>query len=200
MATFPNTPVFDSLTIRSFAPSFESVSHSLKRKVLSMGGQRWLMEATFPAMTRAEFAPLYAFSLKQDGRTGTFDIVPPQVATPQGVGTGSPVVNGAGQTGNSIITDGWTPSQTGILKAGDYFKFQNRNKVYMNVEDVNSDVSGNATLTTFPAIPSDDIPADNEVLVVSSVPFKMSFVEDLQAFNLSLGQSYGFSLNLVEVP
>lgn len=38
-----------------------------------------------------------------------------------GVLTGTPAVNGASQTGASLVTDGWTNSQTGIVKAGDIF-------------------------------------------------------------------------------
>src|SRR4051812_41289591 len=37
-----------------------------------------------------------------------------------GAGGGPPLVNGASQTGGSLITDGWTPSLT-VLKAGDIF-------------------------------------------------------------------------------
>lgn len=36
-----------------------------------------------------------------------------------GIATGTPLVNGATQTGASLVTDGWTNSQTGILKKGD---------------------------------------------------------------------------------
>lgn len=38
-----------------------------------------------------------------------------------GVKTGTPLVNGAGQTGTTLASDGWTNSITGILKAGDVF-------------------------------------------------------------------------------
>lgn len=38
-----------------------------------------------------------------------------------GVATGTPLVNGATQTGSTLATDGWTNSTTGILKKGDVF-------------------------------------------------------------------------------
>lgn len=45
-----------------------------------------------------------------------------QIPTHQvGVATGTPLVNGAGQTGATLVTKGWTNSVTGILKAGDVF-------------------------------------------------------------------------------
>lgn len=39
----------------------------------------------------------------------------------KGVATGTPLTNGAGQTGASLITDGWTNSTAGILLEGDIF-------------------------------------------------------------------------------
>jgi hypothetical protein len=39
----------------------------------------------------------------------------------KGVATGTPLTNGTNQTGNSLVTDGWTNSTTGILKLGDIF-------------------------------------------------------------------------------
>lgn len=38
-----------------------------------------------------------------------------------GILTGTPLVDGASQTGATLVTDGWTASQTGIVKAGDIF-------------------------------------------------------------------------------
>lgn len=38
-----------------------------------------------------------------------------------GVGTGTPAVNGAGQSGFTLVTDGWTASTAGIVQPGDLF-------------------------------------------------------------------------------
>ena len=75
---------------------------------------------------------------------------------------GTPVVNGANQTGNSIITNGWTASRV-VLNAGDVISFgtltagslavnpQNRQSTgvlrqFVVTGNVSSDVSGNATI------------------------------------------------------
>jgi len=47
----------------------------------------------------------------------------------KGVATGTPLVNGASQTGASLITNGWTNSTTGILKKGDVFTITGVNSV-----------------------------------------------------------------------
>ena len=46
-----------------------------------------------------------------------------------GVQGGTPLVNGAAQTGASLITDGWTASITNVLRKGDIFTIANVNHV-----------------------------------------------------------------------
>lgn len=79
---------------------------------------------------------------------------------------GTPLANGAtAQTGSSIVTDGWTVSKTGLLKAGDIITFAGVYEVnpqtyastgklqnFVVTADVNSDSSGNATIPVSPAI------------------------------------------------
>lgn len=92
-----------------------------------------------------------------------------------GVATGTPLVNGASQNvtyaaskdtqTQSLITDGWTTSQTGILKAGDVITLAGVNSVnrrtrqstgslaqFTVTADADSDGSGNATFTISPPI------------------------------------------------
>ena len=89
--------------------------------------------------------------------------------TPRGIATGTPLVNGASQTGNTLVTDGWTTGITNIMRAGDYFHFDtptSKRELKMITADVNSDGGGNATLTFEP--PLRESPANNAALVVSS--------------------------------
>ena len=78
---------------------------------------------------------------------------------------GTPVVNGAGQTGASLVTNGWTVSVTGLLKQGDVFTIagvyavnpQNLESTgalqnFVVTADVNSDSGGNATIPISPSI------------------------------------------------
>jgi hypothetical protein len=58
----------------------------------------------------------------------------------------------AGTTTASI--DNMTTSTNGILKAGDYFRFTGQEKVYMAVEDLDADGSGEGTLTFEPPLRS----------------------------------------------
>lgn len=83
----------------------------------------------------------------------------------KGTATGTPLTNGAGQTGASLITDGWTASQATILKEGDIFTLAGIYSVnpmsgastgelqqFVATADVASDSGGNATIPISPAI------------------------------------------------
>ena len=195
--TFPTSPVPADIKVSSFTPTLVSQTQSLKRQVRRRGGQRWAFEVNFPPMTRAEFAPIYAFCLAQRGQYETFTFVPPVVSDPQGTATGTPLANGAHSAGdNTIVTDGWSNSIT-ALKAGDFLKFSGHNKVYMVTADATSDGSGNSTLTVEPPLLA--AVADNEAITVSDVPFTVALTTDTQEYSAGPPNVYEFNLSLIEV-
>ena len=177
--TFPTSPAFNSLNVKSVQHTYVSRALSGRRQVRQLGGQFWKMTATFPPMTRAEFAPIYAFVVKQRGRYESFTIVPAVVSTGQGSPTGTPLVNGASQTGRSLVTDGWNAS-IAIFKAGDFLKIAGNDKVYMCTTDVSSDGSGNATISIEPALVAS--PADDGAITHSSVSFTVALTYGIQEF------------------
>lgn len=137
-------------------------SYSSQRQTYS--GQYWELSVTLPNMARAAAEEWIAFLLKLNGAQGNFLMGDPLGVTPRGIATGSPAVNGANQTGQELATDGWTTSQTGILKAGDYIQIGYR--LHKILLDVNSDGSGNATLDIWPSLR--ESPADNSTIITSS--------------------------------
>lgn len=80
----------------------------------------------------------------------------------------SGLVNGANQTGQDLITDGWTISATPLFKAGDWVQVGTgaTRQLCMVLADVNSNSSGQATLSLFPRIRTAF--ADNTVILASS--------------------------------
>lgn len=60
--------------------------------------------------------------LKLNGRQGTFLFGDRIRATPLGSAGGSPLVDGGGQTGQSLVTKGWPLSTDGNLLAGDWLQ------------------------------------------------------------------------------
>jgi hypothetical protein len=115
-------------------------------------------------MTRAEFAPINAFIMKQRSQMESFQFTPPTVDDTLGSASTVISVNGSVSAGaTSCSIDGMSNSTNGVLKAGDYIRFTGQNKVYMCVADVNSNGSGAGTLTFEP--PLRTAVSDNTVLI-----------------------------------
>jgi hypothetical protein len=193
---FPLTPSPSGIKIQSLQPTRVSLSHNLRRSVRTTGAQRWLVTADWVGLTRAQFAPIQAFVIAQRGQTDSFTMVLPGHKQPQGVATGTPLVNGVAQSGRALATKGWSASVTGLLKAGDFIGIAGQTKVYMVTADASSDASGNATLTIEPGLMFS--PADGAALVVRNVPFTLALAGDSVEMAVSPPVIYNFSLPLVE--
>jgi hypothetical protein len=153
-----------------------------------------------PAMERSSSAAWVAFLAQLNGRAGRFYAGDPSAKTPRGVATGTPLVNGASQTGVSLITDGWTPTVTNILRAGDYIAYDlasGNRQLHLVVADVNSDGGGNAVLTITP--PIRESPANNAPIIVSSTTCVMMLAsDDGAAWDVDTALIYGVRFSGVE--
>ena len=101
-------------------------------------------------------------------------LLPGSGKAPNGAGGGTPLVNGASQTGSSLVTDGW-PNTTLVMKAGDVFKVAGLNALYRIRDDLTSDGSGNGTLTINPPVASGNSPANNAALTLTSRVWAVAF-------------------------
>lgn len=121
-------------------------------------GQRFKAMVTLPKMKRVQAAAWVATMRSLGGRAGTFLLGDPDAKAPQGTGLGSPEVSGASQTGNNLITNGWTANKTGLLLPGDYIQLgtgapgDSLTRMHMVLQQVNSDSGGNATLLLWPLL------------------------------------------------
>tara|TARA_Y100000593_G_C4257668_1_gene310488 strand:- start:425 stop:1021 length:597 start_codon:yes stop_codon:yes gene_type:complete len=194
--TLPSTPKFSNLSIQSVQPTFVSRSISGRRTARQTHGQFFKLTASYPPMTRAEFAPIHAFVMAQRGQYESFQVVPPVVNAPQGSPAGTPLVNGASQTGRSIITDGWNASIT-IFKAGDFCKFANHDKIYLVTADATSDGSGNSTISIEPALVTS--PENDSAITYTAIPFTVSFTGNVQEFTTGKSGFYEYELDMEEV-
>ena len=194
--TLPSSPAFSSLNISSVQPSFVTRSISGRRQARQTHGQFFKMTAKYPPMTRAQFAPIYAFIMAQRGEYESFQVVPPVVNAPQGSPAGTPLVNGASQTGRSVITDGWNASIT-VFKAGDYCKFANHDKIYVVTADATSDGSGNSTISIEPALIIS--PANDTAITYTAVPFTVALTGRVQEFETGTMGLFEFELDMEEV-
>lgn len=162
-------------------------------------GEQWMADVALPTMKRDTAADWMAFGVSLEGRWGRFLMGDPSATTPRGVATGTPVVNGALQTGNTLVVDGFTPSTNNILRKGDYFQLGTgvNSRLYMITEDVNSDVSGGAALSFCPSLRSS--PADNDPLVLQNPRGVFRLMDNGFSWSVSPGGFYRISFRAAEV-
>ena len=197
--TLPSSPALADLRITSVQNTLTSLSISGKRQTRQIGGQYFRLYGTYPPMTRAEFGQIYGFLMKQRGSFESFTVVPPVVSSTTATSYGTPVINGASQTGRSVATDGWGVSKSAgnLLRAGDFIKFANHDKVYCLTDDNSSDSGGNSTLSIEPALLTS--PADGSAITVASVPFKVYLMKGgLVEYSTGINGLYSYELDLCE--
>jgi len=175
--SFPiSTAKFESLGIRSIQNTIISKTISGKKLSRQIDGQRWGFTARIITAKRSDvYGELMAFIIKQRSGKENFTIVPPEVEDARGTASGTP--NGTASAGATSITLGG--SGTGTLKAGDFIKFTNHDKVYMVVADQSDISTGSLTIEPplITSVSSTDIQYDN-------VPFTVYLTNDIQEFGV----------------
>lgn len=150
------------------APSFRQSKWSLSRKVgiseSPFTGQQqvyehdfalWTASISLPPMKREQAAAWTAFFMKLHGRRGTFTLADPDAKTARGSITGSVTLQSAISIGDFTISLATAVlSGTGVFKAGDYIQIgvAAASKLYMVVDDADSDSSGVVSVNVEPKI------------------------------------------------
>lgn len=189
-----------NITARAVVGSTRSPFSGVQ-KTYEYPGQWFEASATLPPLSRAEAEEWNSFFLKLNGKRGTFLMGDPAGATPRGsagVTPGTPLVNGAGQTGNSLAIDGLPVSVNGYFKAGDWINLGtgSATRLYKNLEDVNTNASGQATLTLWPNLRSS--PADNQAVIVANTVGLFRLADNAMPWDIDEALIYGISFSAVE--
>lgn len=172
-----------------------------QQQVVAHQGQRWAASISLPPMKRQDAEPWVAFLVALKGQVGTFLLGDPNCKQPQGsasVTAGTPLVNGAGQTGDTLNIDGLPTNVTGYLLAGDYIQLgaAGSASLYKVLTDVNTDGSGQATLDIWPNLRSS--PADNATVIVTNTKGKFRLRSNVQQWQINETSSYGITFDCVE--
>lgn len=167
--SFPTSFGFSSFTIGlDHAIAVTESEFTFEAQTQEHQGVAWEVSGSLELLNRDQAEEYNAFIAALKGRRGTFTLTPAGSGVPRGVATGTPLVNGGSQTGDELVTDGWTPSTTGILKAGDFIQLGSGSSATLHrvLADVDSDISGNATLDLAPKVVT--APNDNDPIVVTN--------------------------------
>lgn len=163
----------------------------------ALPGSRWAVSLGWFNRSNAEGRRLAAQINSLNGPIGIMRVKIPEKN--QGTATGFGSVQGGGQTGTQLVTDGWAANQIGLFKTGDWIECNQQ--VFQVAEDANSDGSGKANIRITPAIRRS--PADNQSVIAENPHLHLRRVAGSE-FNSELSPSiagplYAFGLNGVEI-
>lgn len=211
--TYPSTPRPQGMSWRLVMPAQTNVSDwTGRRQTLASGRGWWECQITFPPIVGTDNVNAWrAFIAKSRGAANDFQVpVDPTAQAPDisssVVGSLSlnfttnvyqtfsetPLVNGSGQTGRTLSTDGW-PSSTTVLQAGQFVTINNQ--LLQLTENVVSNSSGVAVLTFEPPIrvsPANNAPVEYEN------PYCLMYLVEEPTLSVEAGYVYSLSLNLRE--
>ncbi len=153
--------------------SLAAVGQRMDEGAVPMDGRTLILNPAAYWSIAAGLVNLYVKSVAEPALKGflaniaNFEIYLDQNVQPQTTGnySGTGKINGAGQTGSVIVTNGWTAGVAGLLNVGDVFTIpgvyavnpQNLNSTgslqnFVVTSSASSDGGGNSTISIYPAI------------------------------------------------
>lgn len=198
--TFPSVGIVQSTFGLQTASGAQRSPFTLRTQVYLSPGKMWFGTVTFKKVTFAQAASIRAFLADLQGQYGTFLYGDPDYLArgASGIYSGTPVVNGAGQTGNTLNIDGATNSITGWAKAGDYFQIGSGTsaRLYMITQDANSNGSGEVVLTFQPALRSS--PSDGATITFTGAKGLMRLAENTSSWDSDMSSINDITLSFHE--
>ncbi len=159
--------------------------------MLASGRGWWECSLTLPPIVGETAVNSWrAFMASARGAANDFRIPVNEIA--QSSSTATPLVNGSGQVGRSLNTDGW-PISTTVLKAGQFLTINNQ--LLQLTADVVSNGTGQAVISFEPSIRTS--PSDNTAIEYKNPYALMYFVED-PGYSVEPGLVYSMSFSLRE--
>ena len=174
MAAFPRTVPPASVTYPTVIGSLISVGQSGALQTRSEAAQGRIWTESWSALPAGNedvqelLTPIEHLFNTGATCTLTHSLRPGSGMAANGGGGGSPLGDGADQSGTSLVTDGWTAAAANRMKAGDCFTVAGLTVLFRAVSDVASDSSGDATITIEPPIVAGSSPGNNAALTIAS--------------------------------
>lgn len=190
--TFPSTPKPQTMNWRLVQPAQNNVNAwTGARQVVASGRGWWECELMLPPIVGTDnFNAWRGFTAAMRGAAN--DVRIPVDPTAQSALTNTVRVNGAGQYGRSVNTDGW-PNSTTVLKAGQFVTIDDQ--LLQLTADVTSNGSGEATLTFEPSL---RVPTTDNGAVEYKNPTCLMYLQEEPSYSVEPGYIYSLTLSLRE--
>jgi hypothetical protein len=197
----PNQPGLKNLSIkRNHSTSVNTSIFTGQTQTYDWLVGRWEGQFDLPQMTRSQAGVWTGFLTQLHGQAGVFLLGDPNASKPMGMPVGLPVVNGASQTGFTLVTRGWRASAPHVLLTGDYIQVGYR--LYMVQEPVSADGSGNATIKIWPQLRVSSVepsPADGASIITAGAQGLFRLAQGTDGWSTNEFRMYGIdSLKIIE--
>lgn len=184
MAAFPRTLPPASVTYPQNIGSLISVGQTGGLQTRSQNAQGLIWQETWPVLPASsqdvQELMVTIQNLYNTGATCTLShyLLPGSGAARMGTGAGTPVVDGASQSGTTLVTDGWTAS-SGVLKAGDCFTIAGLTVLFRATADVTSAASpsSDTSITITPPIVAGSSPANDAAITTTGTSITAVIVD-----------------------
>ena len=196
---FPTHTGIKSINLRAVNQSAISASpFTYKQQVHNHTGERWEAEVSLPPMKRTDAEQWIAWLMSMGGMSGTFLMGDPLGCTARGAASGTPIINGAGQTGATVAVDGCTASITGWLKAGDYIQLGGGSSATLHkvLQDADSNAAGQASLDIWPALRSS--PTDGSTVVAGGAEGRWRLITSEVNWSIDSTAAFGLTFGAIE--
>jgi hypothetical protein len=169
------------------------------QQTIELPGIGWVATVGWDRLPEPQWRKLAAWISQLRGAAGRFYYGPVHAAARRATGTiGTPLVNGANQTGTTLNIDGLGVSQQ-VFLAGDFFAYDHASgrSLHVITADATSNASGQAALAIEPPIRVS--PADNAAIVHSSPTCVMRLASDDEgSIDVGPGLISSLTLSMVE--
>ena len=164
------------------------------------GADWWEATLSMPPMPRLTAAAWVAFLAQCRGQQCVFLLGDSAGVAPLGRIEGQPVIDGTVGTNNQpastvLYTRGWTPFSHRVLLPGDYVQIGQR--LYMCLDIVASDGSGNAVFNVWPSIREQ--PADGAAMIFRNTAGLFRLADNARSWTADVMQLFGVSIHCTEV-
>lgn len=146
------------------------------------------MEVTLPPMQMNDGMDVAGWIFSLMGKKGSFLLGDPINTAPRGVSGGTPLVDGAAQSGLVLNIKGLPLSTMGVYKRGDWMQLGSGadTHLHMFMADVSSDGSGLAAADIWPQLRAS--PADGAAVVVNNTKGLWMLSGNQQNYDLAPGR------------
>jgi hypothetical protein len=172
---YPNNPAnaepqHTTIDFKVVTPTITSETNSGKKRRVGQGISYYTWTLKYPPLTPREVGPINGFVAFTQGPLYSFEIVLPEISYSKCLSNPANIILSTSiPIGTMRANVSCGSGNVEVIRAGDYFKFNNHSKVYQAAINCNSDATGNAVL--FFGSPTVSNVASATTLIVNAVPF-----------------------------